>query len=120
MAHDGTVYVSTNLLSSLLVTGSNVVAVELHQDAGDSSDISFDLMLWSGTIGGPKLSIVSTDTTHADVSWKSDAIGYTLQGNTTDVGNSGGWSNMGVPIIGAGSTNVSTASGLKFFRLIKP
>jgi hypothetical protein len=120
VAHDGTVYVSTNLLSSALVTGSNILAVEIHQDSTNSSDISFDLMLNGAVPAGPSLKIVSTDTTHASISWQADAIGYTLQGNTTDVGNSGGWSNMGVVIIGAGSTNVSTASGYKFFRLIKP
>src|SRR5205823_870853 len=34
---------------ALLVTGTNVIAVEIHQSNGDSSDISFDLKLTAST-----------------------------------------------------------------------
>jgi hypothetical protein len=36
---------STTLASSALVSGTNVIAVEIHQDGATSSDISFDLKL---------------------------------------------------------------------------
>jgi hypothetical protein len=42
---DGTVFYSTNVPASLLVAGTNVLAVEVHQESPTSSDISFDLQL---------------------------------------------------------------------------
>lgn len=38
-------FVQTAISPSLLVTGTNVIAVELHQSGGTSTDISFDLQL---------------------------------------------------------------------------
>jgi hypothetical protein len=45
---DETTFFQTALASSLLTAGANTLAVEIHQDRPDSSDISFDLSL-SGT-----------------------------------------------------------------------
>ena len=42
---DETTFVSTSVTPSLLVAGTNVLAVEVHQATADSSDISFDLEL---------------------------------------------------------------------------
>lgn len=36
---------STPIAPSLLITGVNIIAVEVHQVSGDSSDLGFDLML---------------------------------------------------------------------------
>ncbi len=118
--HDGTVYVSTNLPTSVLLVGTNLLAVEIHQDTTTSSDISFDLMLWGASAGGPSLRIVATDPAHAQVSWEADAIGYTLQQNTGDVGNPTDWSNFGGVITGAGSTTVAyPPPDRMYFRLIR-
>lgn len=42
---DGANFYSTNSPASVLVTGTNVVAVEIHQESVTSSDVSFDLEL---------------------------------------------------------------------------
>ncbi|HEX5875607.1 MAG TPA: fibronectin type III domain-containing protein, partial [Pyrinomonadaceae bacterium] len=42
---DESIFVQTTISPSLLVTGTNVLAVELHQSGGTSTDISFDLQL---------------------------------------------------------------------------
>jgi len=42
---DETTFVQTTLSPGLLVNGTNVLAIELHQSGGTSSDISFDLQL---------------------------------------------------------------------------
>ena len=44
-AEESTVYVPGTSVSSLLVAGVNTIAVEIHQHAGNSSDISFDFEL---------------------------------------------------------------------------
>ena len=42
---DESVFVQTTINPSLLLNGTNVLAIELHQSGGTSSDISFDLQL---------------------------------------------------------------------------
>lgn len=72
---DETTFVSASVPASALVLGTNVLAVEIHQANGTSSDISFDLDL-SGTTSasvtrGPYL---QTGTpTGAVVRWRTDA-----------------------------------------------
>jgi hypothetical protein len=44
-APDETAYFETNLTAVNSVIGTNVLAVEIHQNAGNSSDLSFDLEL---------------------------------------------------------------------------
>jgi hypothetical protein len=46
---DETAFVSASVTPSLLVTGTNVLAVEIHQSDPTSSDISFDLELIGGS-----------------------------------------------------------------------
>lgn len=71
---DGATWLSASLSSSLLVSGTNVLAVEIHQNAGTSSDISFDLSL-SGSSGtnvtrGPYLQM--NTPTSLTVRWRTD------------------------------------------------
>jgi acid phosphatase type 7 len=42
---DESTFVQTTISPSLLVSGTNVLAIELHQSGGTSTDISFDLQL---------------------------------------------------------------------------
>ena len=44
-AEETTTYVQATLPVAGLVAGANVIAVEIHQNAGTSSDLSFDLEL---------------------------------------------------------------------------
>jgi hypothetical protein len=46
---DGTLFFTNQIPSSLLVPGTNVIAVEIHQDQPGSSDISFELELIGNT-----------------------------------------------------------------------
>jgi len=57
---DGTVFFPSNPSASLLTTGPNVLAVEVHQNATSSTDVSFDLELISNfTPTAPVVSITS-------------------------------------------------------------
>ena len=72
---DETTFVQTTISPSLLVTGTNVLAVELHQSGGTSTDISFDLQL-IGSDGsasvtrGPYLQIGTPNSTI--VRWRTN------------------------------------------------
>ena len=95
---DETTFVQTTLSPSLLVTGTNVLAIELHQSGGTSTDISFDLEL-IGSDGsasvtrGPYLQIGTPNSTV--VRWRTNIatdsrVSYgTTQGSLTlNTGNS--------------------------------
>jgi hypothetical protein len=75
---DGAAYYTSNLLSSVLVAGQNIIAVEMHQDAFASSDISFDLMLWGIAPAGPTLTVRYVSSTQVEVSWPIDLSGALL------------------------------------------
>jgi len=47
-------------ISNTLITGLNIIAVEIHQDAINSSTSAFDLMLWGQGPTGPRLTITPT------------------------------------------------------------
>jgi acid phosphatase type 7 len=72
---DESTFVQTTLSPSLLVNGTNVLAVELHQSGGTSTDISFDLQL-IGSDGsasvtrGPYLQIGTPNSTV--VRWRTN------------------------------------------------
>jgi len=121
-ADDGTVYQVTNL-SNTLIEGPNVIAVEIHQDALGSSDISFDLMLWGQQPNLPRLTITRTNVTHVDLTWPNPSTGYQLWykdalensawiQDTDDVAISGS--------DGAWHAIINISSGKRFFRLQHP
>ena len=121
---DGTIYQVTNVSPSVLVAGDNIVAVEIHQDAGNSSDISFDLMLW-GEPGGPPLRITRINNTRADLSWPFPSSGYVLEftGNLTSPSSTVWTADLtdpDVPDATSHHVTVTTSSGKRFFRLHKP
>jgi hypothetical protein len=73
---DESTFVQTTISSSLLVSGTNVLAIELHQSGGTSTDVSFDLQL-IGSDGsasvtrGPYLQIGTPNSTV--VRWRTNA-----------------------------------------------
>lgn len=72
---DESTFVQTTISPSLLVSGTNVLAIELHQSGGTSTDISFDLQL-IGSDGsasvtrGPYLQIGTPNSTI--VRWRTN------------------------------------------------
>ena len=75
VADDGATWLTASISPALLVAGNNVLAVEIHQSAGSSSDLSFDLALaGSSTVSvtrGPYLQIGTPSA--VTVRWRTDA-----------------------------------------------
>lgn len=74
-ADETTTFYPFTLSPSQLVAGPNIVAVEIHQQSGTSSDISFDLRLTDGGAGavltrGPYLQLGTP--TGVTVRWRTD------------------------------------------------
>ncbi len=121
---DGAAYYTSNLLSSVLVPGDNIIAVEMHQDAFGSSDISFDVMLWGLTAGGPTLRVVQVSSTQVEISWPLSADPTAQLYYKTDL-NAGGWTleTTGVDVPSGGFHHVtitSTTPATKFWTLRTP
>src|SRR5829696_4023475 len=91
---DESTFVQMTLSPSLLVNGTNVLAVELHQSGGTSSDISFDLQLIgsdssASVTRGPYLQIGTPNSTvvrwRTNVATDSRVSFSTTQGSLTSV-----------------------------------
>ncbi len=75
VSDDGTAWITASVPAGAFVAGTNVLAVEIHQNAGTSSDISFDLELTGSTTAtvtrGPYLQVGTP--TGVTVRWRTDA-----------------------------------------------
>jgi hypothetical protein len=113
---DETNWFQTNIVSQLLVAGTNLLAVEVHQSSTNSSDLGFDLELTA--ILQPKLSIVATATNHL-LRWPAGAPGFRVQ--ATDILGAN-WSTLTSTgqVNGAIYELPTTLPAPRFFRLTSP
>ncbi|HWN96142.1 MAG TPA: fibronectin type III domain-containing protein, partial [Methylomirabilota bacterium] len=114
---DESTYLSANISPVNLVAGNNVVAVEMHQNAGNSSDISFNLQLIAtgpGTSSGDTSAPAAiTDFAVNSFTSSSVTLGWTTPG---DDGNTGTATSYDVrystsPITEANWATATSASG---------
>jgi len=101
----------TNISSALLRTGTNVIAVELHQSATNTTDAGFDLSL-TGSIPrniNPPLTI-QRSSGNLVLNWT--AINFALE-SATDI--DGPWTEL--PPTAPGSYTAASPNGNRFFRL---
>jgi hypothetical protein len=122
---DEQTYFSTRLATTNVTVGTNIIAVEIHQQAANSSDLSFDLHL-AGE--GFVLSAVPPGLAAVQVGggiqliWPADAAGFQLH-SSSQLGAGAFWqpvpgmpaTSNGVSILMVAPTNEAT-----FFRLQKP
>jgi len=69
---DETTFFSYNIAASKLLPGDNVIAVEVHQSAVNSSDVSFDMSVTGNTYTSSALDTVSYSQQVSDVSFGRD------------------------------------------------
>lgn len=106
---DGKTWFSTNASAACLQTGTNVVAVEIHQESVSSSDVSFDLTLEA--LPRPVLQMHRFGDDHV-IAW--DGAGFVLE-QTEELGLSAVWS----AVSEASPTSVQFDVSQRFFRLRK-
>jgi hypothetical protein len=99
---DGGSFFPTALSPSSLVTGNNVVAVEIHQNAANSSDISFDFEL----VGNPVPTIAISSPTNNQV---LSASSVTISGTAIPSG-----TNLPLVEAFAGGTKVGESASANF------
>jgi hypothetical protein len=101
----------TNIAASGLIVGMNIIAVEIHQSDTNSSDISFDLMLW-GT--GPELTITKAGANYT-VRW-NNAPNYRLQ-QSANISSSANWADVAGDPPSPYTQPLPAAPSQRFFRL---
>lgn len=91
-------YTVFTIPGSALIAGTNVIAVEVHQDAGNSSDISLDV------------EIIGVESTGSPVSVDSVSFGFQMDDVSygRDPANGGNWTYFGDPTPGAANTTFTT------------
>jgi hypothetical protein len=110
---------TTNLPPSLLRSGTNLLAVEIHQANGTSSDVSFDLYLFGQSDRGrPQLAVSRTSATELDFAWPADASGFQLEAASDLI--AGDWQPAtGTPVMSNGRVQLGLPPnpGNRFYRL---
>lgn len=106
---------------ALLRAGTNVIAVEVHQAAINSSDLSFDLALDAGLFMGQEpLLFIERFGAQVRLRWAVAYSGcYQLQSNP-NLGQPGGWTNLPNTPVSDGtwqSVTLDAAGAARFFRL---
>jgi len=116
-ADETTTYYPTNISTGLLRPGTNVLAVEIHQNGAASSDLSFALEL-RATERDPRLAIAQVGN-NVQLSWPYPSTGYRLQ-STTNLDSPSVWStNSPAPVIIGGQNTVTNpiTGAQQFYRL---
>jgi type 1 glutamine amidotransferase len=112
---------STNITFSALVEGTNVFAVEIHQNSTSSTDVSFDLALAALHYNPPDISVTSTNDSQVTLEWPAMPPGFRLEtaaGLTSTTWAPATNSPTTVPGVRS-SVNVTNATGTQFFRLTR-
>jgi exopolysaccharide biosynthesis protein len=107
-------YVSGPVITNSLVTGDNVLAVEVHNYNAASPDITFGLAISASVpfTMNPTLSVVGNNRTIV-LSWAKG--GFTLQQANAVTGP---WTDVPGPVISSPLT-ISNSTNAQYFRLIK-
>jgi hypothetical protein len=119
---DEFIALETNVSPALLRTGLNVVAAEVHQSSGGSSDLGFDLELaaeYKTFPAGLPLGIARSNTSVV-VSWSRPAVGHVLE-SAAPLPGTNAWrtATNAVQPRGTGNAVIVTPTATnEFFRLV--
>jgi hypothetical protein len=118
-----TFFASPAIAPAGLIAGTNLVAVEIHQRSGSSSDIMFNLELTGVNRTIPAhLDIALQGNGQVVLRWNtSPGHTYRVQQNTNLTGT--GWSALGADMVSTNSTvsitNALSYPGQRFFRVLQ-
>ena len=119
---DETTFFTTNVNPALLVQGTNLIAVEVHQQSPTSSDVSFDLRLTALTYSPPTLTF-TPGATPFELNWPELPGGFVLE-STANLSPEAFWiRETNSPIIRTNGFNRFLAepeASPRFYRVIRP
>jgi hypothetical protein len=106
---DGGTFIQTNISAALLASGTNVIAVEVHQSSVSSSDLSFDLELTGLIAPAAPSGLVATAVSRSriNLSWTDNSTnesGFRIERSTN------GTSFSQIATVGANTTSYASTS----------
>jgi type 1 glutamine amidotransferase len=119
---DESTFFTTNVNPAVLVNGTNVLAVEIHQQSAASSDVSFDLRLTALTYDAPAITVTPAGSLF-ELIWPSLPPGFVLE-SSSGLSPDALWTlETNAPSVvtnGFNKVNVEIEPASRFFRLIRP
>ena len=115
---DESFFYMTNVNPALFVNGTNLLAVEIHQQSTTSSDVSFNLYLTARAFGRPDL-VLDREGNQLRLLWPVIPSGFALE-SAPSLAPGAMWApvtNTPVVVEGLNSVAVATDSGPRFYRL---
>jgi type 1 glutamine amidotransferase len=115
---DESTFFTTNVNPALLINGTNLLAVEIHQQSATSTDVSFDLRLTALTYDVPAVT-VSAAGPPLQLNWPALPAGFVLE-SSGDLSPDAVWSGETLPVIvtnGFNQVSVETGSEARFYRV---
>jgi len=77
---ESTNFYTTNLSAALLLPGTNIIAVEVHQSAITSTDLSFDFELTALHMAAPSITAAAAASSRVRIAWPAGIPStFTLQ-----------------------------------------
>jgi len=119
---DESTFFTTNVNPALLVNGTNLLAVEIHQQSATSSDVSFDLRLAGLVYEAPALTL-NVSGSSIDLSWPVLPDGFFLESSAI-LGLEAAWTretSLSTYVTnGFNRAMVSPEPGSRFYRTRRP
>ncbi len=122
---DESTFFPTSLRVTNALAATNVLAVEVHQNAGDSSDLSFDLELTGvgyQVQGLPPEPAITRAGNAVTISWAASPAGWNLYSSPT-VNPGATWTLVNGPVSvvnGLKSVGQTATNAVEFYRLRRP
>jgi hypothetical protein len=113
-------FFTTNVNPALLVNGTNLLAVEIHQQSATSSDVSFDLRLTALSYEAPAITVAGEAP--LQLQWPAMPGGFRLE-SSPSLGPDALWilesNSLLVVTNGFNQVSVNAEPGSRFFRVIR-
>jgi type 1 glutamine amidotransferase len=117
---DETTFFTTNVSPALLVNGTNLLAVEIHQQSATSSDVSFDLRLTALTYDPPTIAL--TPAGPFELIWPALPGGFVLESSPSLAPDAAWALETNAPTVvtnGFNKVNINTEPGPRFYRVVR-
>ena len=112
---------STNVNPARLINGTNLLAVEIHQQSAASTDVSFDLRLTALTYLEPAIAFARAEAPF-ELNWPALPGGFVLE-SSPSLSPDAIWTlETSAPTLvtnGFNKVSVETEPGSRFFRVIR-
>jgi type 1 glutamine amidotransferase len=118
---DESAFFTTNVNPALLIDGTNLLAVEIHQQSATSSDVSFDLRLTALTYDAPAITFSSAGLSF-EMNWPELPGGFVLESSSSLAPDATWTLETSASLVvtnGFNKASLETVPGSRFYRVTR-